>query len=76
MSDDCPSFLEVTGYLAALVISAAIFLYLILYLLVSPIVQPSVYFFILVCFVIIAYAKIQLFRMLFPARAEWLQFRH
>jgi hypothetical protein len=37
--------LAVTGYLSALVIAAALFLYLVLYILVSPIVLPSVYFF-------------------------------
>lgn len=68
MSDDCPSFLEVGGYLFVLIIASGMLLY-ILFLSSLPAfqVEPIVIVIALVFILMVVYSVYKIYKSLFPA---------
>lgn len=68
MSDDCPSFLVVGGYLYVFVISSAMLLYILFYSsLLALQVNPIVYVITLALILMMVYSALNIYKSLFPA---------
>jgi hypothetical protein len=67
MSADCPSFLEVGGYLFVLVISSGMLLYILLFPSFALRVEPTGYLIILAFILLMACSAYKIYRSLFPA---------
>jgi hypothetical protein len=67
MSDDCPSALEVGGYLFIFVISSGMLAYILLFWpLLAMQFGPIVYMFILAFMVLLAHSACKMYKSLFP----------
>jgi len=68
MSDDCPSFLEVGGYLFVFVISSAMLLYILFYSALLTSQVASMEFVIILAFILMmVYSAYKIYESLFPA---------
>jgi hypothetical protein len=67
MSDDCPSFLEVGGYLFALIISSGMLLYISFYPSFALRVEPVGYIITLAFILVLVFSAYKIYRSLFPA---------
>jgi hypothetical protein len=67
MSDDCPSFLEVGGYLFVLIISSGMLLYVLFYPSFALRSGPVGYLITLAFMVLTGYSGYKIYQSLFPA---------
>jgi hypothetical protein len=67
MSDDCPSFFVVGGYLFIFVISFAMLLYILFYSSFALQVEPIGYIITLAFILLMVYSAYKIYKSLFPA---------